>query len=232
MATRDDLIKAAKIFRTIDTDGLYDDCSVPQHPDDVAVNCFADAMKARLAEKRKAGYGGWQDPNCVSATELSDRLLSSLFRKGDTVDVANLAMMLHQRCERICPSKSEEAAGTPQGPIRRIDWQTVIDNNIPVMFVQYEGDDPFRGFLSHVDRYDTFGFVLEDTTRCCEAALDTGLWVANVTGENPWPEGCVVEVRFSNGKTAGSAGLSWALYDGIGAITASRFVRLEAGYRY
>lgn len=70
------------------------------HPDDIAVDLFAAAMKAKLAKKRQEGRGGWNDKS-----QCSDKWLSHLLRKhvekGDPLDVGNLAMMLHQRNERI-----------------------------------------------------------------------------------------------------------------------------------
>lgn len=72
----------------------------PPHPDDLAVDRFAAAMKAKLAKKRAEGRGGWQNKDDCSAEFLSE-LLRGHVEKGDPVDVANLAMMLHQRGERI-----------------------------------------------------------------------------------------------------------------------------------
>lgn len=72
------------------------------HPDDLAVDRFAAAMKAKLAKKRDQGRGGWENKD-----ECSQELLSGLLRdhvdKGDPVDVGNLAMMLSQRGETILP---------------------------------------------------------------------------------------------------------------------------------
>jgi hypothetical protein len=71
-----------------------------EHPDDLAVDRFAAAMKAKLAKKRAEGRGGWERKD-----ECSNGFLSQLLRehiaKGDPVDVGNLAMMIHQRGERI-----------------------------------------------------------------------------------------------------------------------------------
>jgi hypothetical protein len=70
--------------------------AVATHPDDLAVDRFAAAMKAKLAQKRAEGYGGWNDP--VDAVSLTlARMLVEHIPKGDPVDVANYAMMLHQR---------------------------------------------------------------------------------------------------------------------------------------
>lgn len=72
----------------------------PRHPDDAAVDRFAAAMKAKLAAKRADGRGGWGDKAQCSQQFLSD-LLRGHVDKGDPVDVANFAMMLHQRGEAI-----------------------------------------------------------------------------------------------------------------------------------
>jgi len=90
----------------------YDDCV---HFDDHAVNRFAVAMKGKLAAKRLQGRGGWQEPD-VENGYLS-RLLREHVDKGDPVDVANLAMMIHQRGERIGP----ENEGATCGAIERAE---------------------------------------------------------------------------------------------------------------
>jgi hypothetical protein len=66
------------------------------HPDDLAVDRFAATMKAKLAEKREQGYGGWDDPEDCTIGWLSE-LLRKHVDKGDPVDVGNFAMMIHQR---------------------------------------------------------------------------------------------------------------------------------------
>ena len=70
-----------------------------QHPDDAAVDRFAAAMKAKLRKKRQEGRAGWQ----FMASEQLSALLHEHVRKGDPVDVANLAMMLHQNGQVIEP---------------------------------------------------------------------------------------------------------------------------------
>lgn len=69
------------------------------HPDDIAVDRFAIAMKAKLTKKREEGRAGWDGPTC--SAEILSQLLREHVEKGDPVDVANLAMMLQQRGERI-----------------------------------------------------------------------------------------------------------------------------------
>lgn len=60
------------------------------HTDDLAVNRFAVAMKAKMAKKRGEGRGGWE---MCSIAELR-RMLHAHLNKGDPVDVANFCMML------------------------------------------------------------------------------------------------------------------------------------------
>lgn len=68
-----------------------------QHPDDVAVDLFAGVMKAKLAKSREKGRNGWQ----TASAALLGKLLYEHVYKGDPVDVANLAMMLHQNSQGI-----------------------------------------------------------------------------------------------------------------------------------
>jgi hypothetical protein len=67
--------------------------------DRIAVDQFAAAMKLKLSRKSKEGKLGWKE---ASAEHLS-RLLCEHIRKGDPVDVANFAMMLHQNGQSITP---------------------------------------------------------------------------------------------------------------------------------
>ncbi len=64
-----------------------------EHPDDVAVDRFADRMKAKLAAARGKGRGGWDNPERCSTGYLCT-LLHEHVAKGDPVDVANFCMML------------------------------------------------------------------------------------------------------------------------------------------
>lgn len=61
-----------------------------QHPDDAAVNDFAQAMKYKLAAARHKGREGWQT---CPPEELS-RMLREHVEKGDPLDVANFCMFL------------------------------------------------------------------------------------------------------------------------------------------
>lgn len=88
---------------------------VEAHPDDVAVDRFAAAMKVKLAMKRAEGYRGWENKEDCTAGRLSF-LLRDHVDKGDPVDVGNLAMMLHQRGQGIAASPSPPE--TREGAIR------------------------------------------------------------------------------------------------------------------
>jgi hypothetical protein len=70
-----------------------------EETDRIAVDQFAAAMKLKLSRKSKEGKQGWKE---ASAEHLS-RLLCEHIRKGDPVDVANFAMMLHQNGQSILP---------------------------------------------------------------------------------------------------------------------------------
>lgn len=67
------------------------------HPDDVAVDQFAAAMKAKMAKSRDKGRHGWQN---ATAPHLSSLLYEHMY-KGDPLDVANLSMMLHQNGQAV-----------------------------------------------------------------------------------------------------------------------------------
>lgn len=73
--------------------------TAPQHPDDEAVDRFAAAMKAKLAAARAKGRGGWENKELVGDDRLAEMLIEHLSKgnAGTFEDVANFAMMLHQR---------------------------------------------------------------------------------------------------------------------------------------
>lgn len=67
--------------------------------DNAAVDEFASAMKLKLAKARAKGRGGWNDPLQCTNEYLADLLIQHLLKgnAGTFEDVANFAMMLHQR---------------------------------------------------------------------------------------------------------------------------------------
>lgn len=87
------------LIKYLEENGCWTSADEP-HADDIAVDRFAAAMKAKLAKKRAEGRGGWDDKDACSQLFLSC-LRREHVEKGDPVDVGNIAMMLHQREERI-----------------------------------------------------------------------------------------------------------------------------------
>lgn len=73
--------------------------SADLHPDDAAVDCFAEALKAKLACSRAKGRGGWDNAEVCSVEDLARMLIEHLDKgnAGTFEDVATFAMMLHQR---------------------------------------------------------------------------------------------------------------------------------------
>lgn len=70
--------------------------AVNKHPDDEAVDSFAQVMHAKMAAARAKGKEGWDDPQRCPVVRLAE-LLQLAVAAGDYVDVANYAMMLHLR---------------------------------------------------------------------------------------------------------------------------------------
>ncbi len=69
-----------------------------QNADDLAVDRFCAALKAKMAKQRAKGYGGWDD-KAQCPTERLQSMLKEHLEKGDPVDVGNFAMMLFNRNE-------------------------------------------------------------------------------------------------------------------------------------
>ncbi|WKW33928.1 hypothetical protein KIH13_09465 [Pseudomonas viridiflava] len=71
---------------------------VDQHPDNRAVDTFVAAMKAKLANARAKGRQGWSEAS-VRDEQLAELLIGHLSKTnlGNFEDIANFAMMLHQR---------------------------------------------------------------------------------------------------------------------------------------
>lgn len=70
--------------------------AVNQHPDDEAVDRFAAAMHAKMAQARAKGKEGWDDPERCGVEAL-ENLCHLSWANRDWVDVANYAMMLWAR---------------------------------------------------------------------------------------------------------------------------------------
>ena len=72
---------------------------ITEHPDDIAVDKFADLMKIKLAEARGKGRGGWDDPGQCTVEYLAELLGGHIMKnnEGNFVDIANFCMMLTLR---------------------------------------------------------------------------------------------------------------------------------------
>lgn len=73
------------------------------HLDDIAVDAFATAMKAKMQKQREKGYCGWE----LCPTERLQSLLFQHIGKGDPVDVGNFAMMLFNAGEKTAVPAQE-----------------------------------------------------------------------------------------------------------------------------
>ena len=97
----------------------FDDSAIAADYDDMKVDEFANAMKAKMAKKRDEGRGGWDDPAQCSIEHLANLLISHI-EKGDPVDIANFCMMLFHRkgsnavqqaaCDHYAPKLTEKEA--------------------------------------------------------------------------------------------------------------------------
>lgn len=85
------------IFKALDALVEQHEAQEPvRHPDDLAVDRFAVAMKAKMAASRAKGRGGWDDESQCTMGTLAKMLVEHM-AKGDPIDIAIFAMMLHQR---------------------------------------------------------------------------------------------------------------------------------------
>ena len=136
-----------KISRELDAENNWDDVkfaravlalSAPPaaespHSDDIAVQEFATAMIAKMAEARTKGRRGWEE--CDPA-ELS-QMLREHVEKGDPRDVANFCMMLWHQQEPIAAPRKEAK------PVAADGWQVVPKMPTQEMLnVGYDGHGP------------------------------------------------------------------------------------------
>ncbi|MNO61327.1 hypothetical protein D3C76_519740 [compost metagenome] len=99
-----------------------EDGSAGLHPDDAAVDRFAEALKAKLARSRAKGRGGWDNAEVCSAEDLARMLIEHLDKgnAGTFEDVATFAMMLHQRGAE--PAALAEAIQARDAAARKEGW--------------------------------------------------------------------------------------------------------------
>jgi hypothetical protein len=118
---REDLRVLAYLLRNPDTFGQN-----PPHPDDIAVDAFAEAMKAKMAKQRAKGYGGWNDKTDCTPEYLQSALVAHV-AKGDPVDVGNFAMMLFNREEKTVLGHRTAAQQEPIPPEGSLRAEQFID---------------------------------------------------------------------------------------------------------
>ena len=112
-----------------------------KHPDEAAVDRFAAAMKSKLAEKRRQGKSGWDDPRCP--TEHLAALLREHVVKGDPLDVGNFAMMLWCRGGSTNETQAEPI-------LRAAAYLRAQADAVPVAWVDPEW---FTGTIPTVDAF-------------------------------------------------------------------------------
>lgn len=97
---------------------------VHQHPDNRAVDTFAAAMKAKLANAHAKGRQGWSEAS-VRDDQLAELLVGHLSKSnpGNFEDIANFAMMLHQR--GASPTVLRLAFGKADKQIEPIAWEVL-----------------------------------------------------------------------------------------------------------
>jgi hypothetical protein len=154
--------------------------------DDLAVDRFAYAMKAKLAKKRAEGYGGWDHkipdrgldgrgfhyecPNSFLSEKLREHV-----DKGDPVDVANFAMMLHQRAESIVAAPPSQAE---------------IDRDALLQAIGFTGGplgDGLRRSVILSDAGRLRGAMVEARRSCREVEGDAMLWQASLLDGHHMP---------------------------------------------
>lgn len=91
------------------------------HPDDIAVDRFAAAMKTKMDKSRAVGRYGWDDPAVCSAEDLRLFLVNHI-AKGDPVDVGNFAMMLFNRGETTATKHRPEPTADVVRDAERYRW--------------------------------------------------------------------------------------------------------------
>jgi len=135
---------AANVGYELTPEPEHPDSPHQSHPDDLAVDRFAAAMKAKLAKKRADGRGGWDDKAECSAEFLS-KLLRGHVEKGDPLDVGNFAMMLHQRGEGIASaapsdwSEHEDEISDAIGDSIDMDWTSRVGAQAVVRYLNSIG---------------------------------------------------------------------------------------------
>lgn len=133
-----------------------------QHPDNLAVDRFAERMKAKLAAAREKGRGGWDDQTQCNADYLR-QLLHEHIGKGDPVDVANFCMMLDHYAALTTPA--------PEKPDALAERVKVLEAALKPFVAHWQSwmDDEFEH--PDYDEMSCFARVTYGDVRTARAAL-------------------------------------------------------------
>lgn len=161
---------------------------VKVHPDDLAVDRFALAMKEKLKYAREVkGRGGWEDKFEYDQRDVCD-LLHDHVVKGDPLDVANFCMMLHQRSERILasldlsPKPLEITEGMRKGALRLLQERDSRDDRVQEIIEELReivlgmpADSRPDGLMKHAQ---SAVYAMRGRTRLMHDAAITGPLIA------------------------------------------------------
>ncbi len=112
-----------------------------------------------------------------------------------------------------------------------IDWSR-LDVNTPIMVWDYPENERLQFFERHHKNKGEFPFIAGRAW--VHASLETGIWVFNAEGRNPWPEGVRVRVRLRGGATgiASATDFRWEGQNDENSVVASCAIRLDDGWVY
>lgn len=131
------LLKLVSAVQSIAAPAGLGEAKAVAHPDDVAVDLFAAAMKRKLAWCREKGREGWQSDVYCPVGRLQQYLADHV-AKGDPIDVGNFAMMIWNRGESTTQGlrariKNPNAAPVAQAPpvaVHNGTWHWVLKEDI------------------------------------------------------------------------------------------------------
>ena len=127
--------------------------------------------------------------------------------------------------------KNPDLYGFRYNPETKIVDLTNLHPSIPVrVWDDYVGGDsailyPKMKSSVYYDEIADYGYV----------SLNTGVWVANTEGVNPWPDVCVIDFILRDGShRIGLSSEYWRWDHTVSPrdIMASRFIRLKDDYKY
>lgn len=139
-----------------------------RHPDDFAVDVFAAAMKAKLAEAQARGSSGWEDKSDCLQQRLCEMLRAHV-GKGDPVDVANFACFLWNRQEAILPATAGHPEAQQPEAVEPIGWVFQHAETGRMTFCANDGINTPVGFLRLNPRHKLCRVVYTNPPKPAEA---------------------------------------------------------------